>query len=59
MRITTKTCPACGCDRLRLFRSLNRKQCDACLEWMTWHLEPGQEPLVGSSRDTGYRGEKS
>ncbi len=51
---TTKACPRCGGTRLRLYASLNQKQCDNCLEVLPWHLEPGQRPLVGSSRDV-YR----
>ncbi|WP_339119150.1 hypothetical protein [Halomonas sp. BMC6] len=51
MKPTTKHCPRCGCTRLRLYRSINEKQCDRCLHRFDWHLEPGQKPLVGPSRD--------
>lgn len=51
MKPATKQCPECGCPRLRLFRSINLKQCDECLHEFDWHLAPGQKPLVGPSRD--------
>lgn len=56
MKKTTKACHYCGHTVLREYRSLNQKQCDRCHKWMDWHLDPGQAPLVGSSRDNGYRG---
>ncbi len=48
---TTRACPQCGGTRLRLFRSLNYKQCDACLARFPWTLAPGQAPLLGPSHD--------
>ena len=53
-RETTKVCRECGCTRLRQFPSLRYKQCDECLAILPWELEPGQKPLIGSSRDA-YR----
>lgn len=50
---TTKICEKCGSQRLRLFMSLNMKQCDECLHTMDWYLSDNQKPLVGSSRDKG------
>lgn len=51
MKATTKACRLCGSDVLRLFRSLNLKQCHECGHRMPWNLEPGQAPLIGPSRD--------
>lgn len=53
MKPSTKQCPNCGSNRLRLFRSINEKQCDECLTRFDWLLDEGQEPLIGSSRDRG------
>lgn len=50
-KVTTKACPHCGSARLRLFRSLNYKQCHQCRAELSWYLAPGQKPLVESSRD--------
>jgi len=52
MKQTTKRCAKCGSDVLRLFTSLNLKQCHECGHKMKWNLEPGQKPLIGPSRDT-------
>ncbi|ASK18429.1 hypothetical protein [Halomonas sp. N3-2A] len=51
MKPTTKQCPRCRCTRLRLFPSMNYKQCDNCLHRFDWHLAEGQRPLVGPSAD--------
>lgn len=51
MKTSTKQCPECGSTVLRLFTSTNKKQCDDCLTWFDWNLEPGQKPLIGSSTD--------
>lgn len=48
--MTTKRCQKCNGERLRLFASLNYKQCDQCGHKMPWRLDEGQRPLVGPSR---------
>lgn len=48
--MSTKACPKCGCTVLRLFRTLNYKQCHRCLHSFPWTLDPGQKPLIGPSR---------
>lgn len=53
-RATTRVCRECGSDVLCVFPSLNLKVCHQCGHKMLWFLEPGQKPLIGSSRDT-YR----
>lgn len=51
MKPTTKACRLCGSDVLRLFRSLNLKQCHACGHKMPWTCTDGQKPLIGPSQD--------
>ena len=44
---STKTCPHCGCDKLILLYSLNKKICNNCGAEIPWYLDEGQKPLLG------------
>lgn len=35
------------------FRSINKKMCRKCYLKVEWNLDPGQKPLVTSSKDRG------
>lgn len=50
---TTKICPNCGSTALALFTSMNMKLCVDCYTELPWYLDEGQQPLIGSSIDTG------
>lgn len=41
------------CTQFIRFRSLGYKQCVQCGRRYAWDLEPGQLPLITSSRDKG------
>ncbi len=47
---TTKVCPECGSSHIALFSSFHKRLCTECYTWLTWELEPGQEPLIGPAR---------
>lgn len=50
MNMETKVCLNCGSDALVRLASLNTKKCGVCAHEQNWPLDPGQAPLVGSSR---------
>lgn len=51
MKETTKVCPNCGSEVLIHYTSTNQKQCADCYSFLPWHLEAGQKPLIGPSRN--------
>lgn len=42
-----------------LFRSTNTKMCRICKATKPWNLDPGQKPLITSSRDKDYGANRS
>lgn len=48
--MTTKICPQCGSDAVVALRSMDKKLCSDCKAEWPWKLDPGQKPLVASSR---------
>lgn len=43
----------CKCEVLVPLRSINKKMCPDCKAKYEWNLDPGQRPLITSSKDRG------
>jgi len=45
-KVSTKTCPQCGNNRLMLLYSQKKKICYECSEVIPWELEEGQKSIL-------------
>jgi uncharacterized protein (DUF983 family) len=45
-KVSTKRCPDCGCDKLILLYSQNKKICTYCGTHIYWGLDDNQKPLL-------------